>query len=82
MDLLGNKGSSGIPSTFMDPFKKDKVNKIIMHIEGPRWLNDQKTTYEATVYFRNGDTSGNHDIKGTDFVDLVNKVQEFIKTLT
>lgn len=37
--------------------------------------------FEATVYFENGDTSGQQDIKGTDFMDLFKKVYAFCEKL-
>jgi len=67
-------------STFKDPFKSDKVTEIRMVIRNDYWSNYQ-TEFKATVSFKNGDTSGDHIIKGKDFPDLVQKVEAFIKNL-
>lgn len=73
VEMFG-KSNNNTLNLFKDPFKKDKIRYINI------WLwNDGDIN--ATVKFKNGDTTGEHEIKGTDFADLITKVQNFIDTL-
>jgi hypothetical protein len=71
-------GAAGL-ANFKDPFKKDCIQNITMHI-GRKIFKPDEIEYFANVYFKNGDTRGEQRIVGVDFADLVRKVQEFIKT--
>lgn len=67
-------------STYKDPFKSDKVESIIFHI-GKSMFSPYEINMSATIKFKNGDTSGAHNIKADDFPTLVKKVDEFVHSL-
>lgn len=66
-------------SNFKDPFAKGCIDSIDIEIRNPSFFN--KTGYKARIRFKNGDTSGQHDIKGADFPDLINQIEEFVNEI-
>lgn len=66
-------------SHLSDPFKKDCIQAIHIHVNKGRITN--KTFCSATVEFENANTKGTHRIEADDFQGLVNKVHSFIDTL-
>lgn len=65
-------------STLVDPFKKKSIETIAMCIRKDWQGNVQ---YQATIYFENGPTKGEHKINGLDFNSLVKQVDVFVKNL-
>ena len=67
-------------STYKNPFNQDKIKRIVISINvKTNFLYDNP--FEATVYFNNGDTNGNHDIKADSLPDLLTMIEIFIKSL-
>jgi len=68
-------------SLHTDPFNKDCVERIFIHI-GKGWLS-RAITVNATVYFKNGSTKGEHKIEEPtgDIELLFQKINEFINSL-
>lgn len=79
MNIFGNNTNSTSLADFKDPFIKDCVEKIFFIIRKDMWGKSLK--YSATVYFQNGNTKGEQDIEAGNFVDLVKKVEDFVKSL-
>lgn len=52
-----------------DPFSSDKVENIDISIG--------RFNAMAIIHFGNGNTQGNHRIDGTDFKDIVKKLDDF-----
>lgn len=63
-----------------NPFLPDKVKNVMFWINSSDYLHGN-TTYTANIEFANGNTTGEHKIKADNFVDLVQKVEAFLKTL-
>lgn len=65
-------------SELKNPFDKNCIEVIRMRIDKDWHGNSQ---FRAYIEFKNGSTSGEQSINAVDFVDLVKKVEEFIKNL-
>lgn len=76
MNLIGTGEESKL-SVFLDPFKKDKVSKIIIMMSEDLYDNFY---WFAKVSFRNGNTSGEQKTKYCDSYEEVyielNKILE------
>lgn len=70
--------SSGL-SDLKNPFMSSCVEDIHFFIH--KSLYGKKVVMSATVRFKNGSTSGEQEIKSDQFPDLVQCVEEFIKSL-
>ena len=74
--LFGNKKDV---SLIANPFNMRYVQSIHMNMR--KRLFSDELVFEATIYFKNGSTSGSQDITGTDFSDLFQKVMNFCENL-
>jgi len=80
MELIGeNIKSSGL-SDFKDPFNKECVREIFFFVR-KEFCGNKGIQYDSTVYFKNGNTKGEQNIKADDFVSLVKKTEDFVKSL-
>lgn len=79
MNLFGSNASGSSLSEFKDPFKKDCVERIWFSIR-KSW-NGRDTIYASVVYFTNGKTKGEQEIEADDFINLVKKTEDFVKSL-
>lgn len=78
--LFGNNKKEEIQSPTLDPFALKHITRISMCMRHPLF-EKEAWAFEATIYFKNGDTSGEQNIKGTDFMDLFQKVYAFCEKL-
>ena len=62
-----------------NPFNMRHIERISMFMLKSMFTGE--FSFEATVSFKNGSTSGSQEITGTDFSDLFQKVIDFCKTL-
>ena len=76
MNLLGNENQL---SEIKNPFTSDKVERIVFTIRNYEYMNEPE--YEANIHFNGGSTSGKHEVKADNFVNLVAKVERIIKNL-
>jgi len=63
---------------YSNPFDAGNCNSVIFNI---RKSYQDELKYEATVYFKNKDTEGKQQITSNDFISLVLKTEQFIKSL-
>lgn len=65
-------------SPMSDPFKKECITKVLIHI-----YKDHKNNFlhSGFVEFTNGDTEGKQNFKADDFLSLVKKMEVFVKIL-
>ena len=66
-------------SDLRDPFNSEHCEKVTMWIR-KNWSG--VIVFEATVYFQNGPTNGEHNITADSFPDLVRKVELFTTSLS
>ena len=78
MDLLKDIPENKIPSIIQDPFTKNKITSVMIY-GFSSW--DNKWDYSGTVEFKNGDTRGKQEIKGSSMDDVYLKTANFIKSL-
>lgn len=78
-NLLGNDEKKFI-SEFQHPFKSDKVTCINFEIRKDFWSNNVQV-FKSRIEFNSGKTSGMHRIDAENFIELVKKTEEFIKSL-
>lgn len=82
-DLL-NSGTPGkLPSIHVDPFKKDCIKDIDIHMTSP-WIGNGAPYWWATVAFKNGNTEGKQKFDGykvDEFERLIRDIQNFINSL-
>lgn len=78
MNLFDNSNSGAQLTDFKDPFGKDCVEGIWFWIR-KEWKD--RIVYESQVKFKNGNTKGEHNMNADNFIDLVKKTEEFIKSL-
>lgn len=62
-----------ISNSIKDPFSNDCVTNIVIEITKFRCI--------ATVYFKNGPTSGHHELSASDYIEMNKLLAEFIGTL-
>lgn len=77
MTLLTNEQ---MPSILNDPFKKVSIKAIRVHYSESSFTKG-KWLASGTVSFKNGNTSGEQEFKGTDFNDVVIQIKQFIGNL-
>ena len=65
------------PSLVTNPFSGDRIVAINMRMSQKLFGEDGEMEFRGTVYFRNGDTRGEQEIKGNNFADLYEKVAKF-----
>lgn len=79
---LESIGSNNTFSEFSNPFRKDAVVSIHMHmIAGAFGLKYDKPTYSASVETRVKNTEGVQKFTGDSFYDLSVKIQRFVNEL-
>ena len=78
LQLLDSKSDQQYVSSLVDPFKKESIDNVFIHIRKD-W--NKKVHFSASVEFKNGPTSGEHHFKADDFASLVKQVDDFIKHL-
>jgi hypothetical protein len=81
MNLLQSQDPSVMQSIIEDPFQKDKWTQVTFNIWNKGNFLNTEIKYKARVEFKNGNTSGKQEIEGTDFPDLLARVQAFMVTL-
>jgi hypothetical protein len=79
IEPISDNQKSKYLDTFKDPFTKSGVYKIEMVIK-KKFLKDE-IEFVATVWFKSGDTRGNHDLKAPDFPTLCDMVHEYTTNL-
>jgi hypothetical protein len=69
-------------STFKFPFKKECVSEISIHYYNPKyykWMRSHPT--RCTIYWKNGDTKGEHEIKCESLKQLFNEMSAVFEYL-
>lgn len=79
MNMFGGNNNKAL-ADFKDPFNKDSVETIMFYIR-KGMFDRSKISYSSTVSFKNGNTQGTQNIESDNFIDLVKKTEEFIKSL-
>jgi hypothetical protein len=78
---LFSRSSERAMSELRQPFNKDCIDSINIEIGKKTSIFRQSKKCKAVIYFRNGDTSGNHEICEDEFDQLMVRVKTFIETL-
>lgn len=74
---LGQRTDLSVPN----PISKDTIESIRIEISGKSSIFRGGKKCSATIYFKNGNTTANHDIFDDDFNSLMEKVQAFNNSL-
>lgn len=80
MSEIVNKIEQADISQIAFPFKTDFIDSINIKMERGIF-NPQEITFTCYVYFKNGNTSGSHRIKGTSFEDCFIQLKAFVQNL-
>ena len=85
MQLL-EQNTGNFLSQIKDPFNQKNIRKIDIEIKRCYGFNkdeaaDDGFIYKATVWFKNGNTTGNQDFYGNGLEDLLKQVQSEIMNL-
>lgn len=67
-------------SIVKDPFNKDSLERVWIDISKDLF-NKQIVRHTATVEFKNADTEGKQKFKADNLQDLLEQIDNFIKTL-
>lgn len=78
-NILKSFGNETLPSVINDPFKKTKVVKFTTWC-AKSILNDS-WTYSGSLYFENGNTTGEQKFSGTSFDDVVSQMKSCIQSM-
>jgi len=70
---------SAFINTFSNPFQSGKVDGITIFIT--RELFTEGIKYWAQIKFKNGNSAGTQKIEAEDFCSLVQRIEQFIKSL-
>lgn len=62
-----------------DPFQKDKI--IHMHMHVLKGLLTNKFSVSGAIKFKNGNTNGEQEFQAETFAGLLQKMQEFLNSL-
>lgn len=79
--IFGNNKKEEIQAPVLNPFAVQHITYISMRMRHPLFGSKDEWLFEADISFKNGDTSGEQNIKGTDFMDLFKKVYDFCEKL-
>lgn len=80
MSEIKNKIEEANISQIAFPFKTDFIDSININM-GRGLFNRQEISFTCHVYFKNGDTSGSHKIKGASFEDCFIQLKAFVQSL-
>lgn len=69
-----------LPSVISDPFKKNKVTKILV-VCNESFLTEGKWSAWGSVTFKNGKTEGEQKFDGATFDDVVIQIKAMLETL-
>lgn len=78
--IFSNNKKEEIQAPVLNPFALQHITYISMRMRHPIFKDDE-WLFEATISFKNGNTSGEQEIEGTDFMDLFRKVYDFCEKL-
>ena len=78
---INNKNNTNL-STLVNPFKKDGIEKIVIHMFPTpiSWCDDNKHIY-AKIYFNKNNTSGGHEVYGNTLDEIINLIKATIDEL-
>lgn len=68
-------------SEFVDPFNKDGVDYISIQLCKRKSMFRDNKLHKATVYLKNGNTSGEQEFYDDDVNNLFIRIQSFINKL-
>lgn len=74
-------GGNSVASQISNPFHASCIERIFMSMTPKLFVRPREMEFEATVYFKNGNTEGSHKITGENFGDLFEKTLAFCKSL-
>lgn len=74
MFLLGDK-TKNLPTEFKNPFNSQKIEAVRMHIY------PKDNDIRATIEFKNGNTKGEQSFRGSDFNEIMRRMQAFVNSL-
>lgn len=77
LKLFGN--TSSVPSSLNNPFATDKVERIFISMN--KSLFSDKFMFHGSVEFTNGRTKGEQKFEGTDIMDVVTQIYNFLEEL-
>lgn len=78
-ELFGTM-SDGL-SIIQDPFNKDCITDIIMHMSSYYLLGKRVTEFSGKVVFRKGNTGGKQSFCGENLSDVFLKIRDFCANL-
>lgn len=79
MSLLGMSGKESPLSVIKDPFSKNKIENVHLHIT-KKWVGEGYN-FSGTVEFQNGNTKGKQRFTGESFDDVVMQIKAMIDSL-
>ncbi len=79
LNLIG-KSDKAI-SELSQPFVKDCVTSINIEIAKTPSIFREGKKCKATIWFKKGNTSGNHDVYDDDFQTLMTRIKSVIESL-
>ena len=79
INLLPKDKDSNYISDLTNPFEASCITDIYMRMYKSCIIEEVKIY--AKIKFKNGQTTGEHEIRAKDFITLVNQVDDFIKSL-
>lgn len=79
MITLKNEESKFL-NEFKNPFNSEKIERVFFVVRKDLF-DENKIIYRSTIYFKNGNTKGEQEVDAKDFIELIKKTENFIKTL-
>ena len=79
MDFTNLLGTPKSLSPLKNPFSKECVESVFIHSSRSIFSSDFR--HSGKVSFKNGNTKGEQEFSGESFEVVLNKMQEFVKTL-
>lgn len=76
--LSGTDKGKQLPSALNDPFNKSSLESIMIY---SRRTYRGQIIFVGSVDFQNGNTSGTQKFESSQFVQLVQKMEQFIQQL-
>lgn len=81
-----SKWKSHLPAVDMDIFKVSTVQNIHIHYGTPNRIGmfsgtRMKESCSATICFKQGNTTGTHEIEGDTIPDILPKIEAFLRSI-
>ena len=81
LDKINNSESNFIPSEFKNPFNKDSIDRVYYEFHRSKSMFRKDCFHKASIYLKQGNTSGTQEFFDDDPEKLRKKVENFINNL-